>query len=194
MNVTATTPRPSIGARLHFYDMELAVSAIKSALSKAALKPKAPAPPRAPSAFLLFGKAQRAAAPAGTKVSFTEIGQAWKALPEAQKAVYQAQASEAKAKLPAFVAPSDEPELEMPMTLKIKDDAALNTLAKKIAEEALKDFMKDLVSRADAGEGFPEKVTKVGSFVAKLDLTSKKAAKPVLIEFAPSPTLRKTDE
>lgn len=174
--------------------MEAAAGAVRGALTKVAKVAKPKGPPgasRAPTAYLLFGKAHRAA---NGKVPFAEIGAAWKALGESEKASYEAQARKEKASFVPSRAPAatvDEAVLETPITVKLKDEAALDALAKKAADAVLREFMLELVNRADAGDESVEKVTKVGSFVAKLKETKKPLKNPVVsIEFTPALFMR----
>ena len=182
----AAPPRVPPPARV----MEGTSAAIRSVLSKV-LKAKVAGASRSPNPFVLFGKAQRQAK---GKVSFQEIGAAWKAMGSAEKAVYESQAQQAKENfLPVAPAEAASEEASWPKTIKLKDEAALDALAKKVAEEAVKQFMQQLVLQANASDGSPQKIPKVGRIVAALKepdgKTKSLKSPPVVIEFAPSTKL-----
>ena len=171
--------------------MECMHQVIRSALTKAGSAKKVSlAKPR--SAYILFGDAYRKRNDKADKTpSFTEIAAAWKALPAKGKEPYIAQAQTEKNNFVIPSAPDDTPTSSVyPLTIKLKNEAQLDALVKKVAEDTIRQFMQELVTRADAGAEI-EKIPKVGSIVAKI-----KESKPILkhphviVEYSPSTTMR----
>lgn len=171
--------------------MECTHQVIRSALTKAGSAKKVSlAKPR--SAYILFGDAYRKRNDQADKTpSFTEIAAAWKALPAKGKEPYEAQAQTEKNNFVIPSAPDDAPTSSVyPLTIKLKNEAQLDALVKKVAEDTIRQFMQELVTRADAGAEI-EKIPKVGSIVAKI-----KESKPILkhphviVEYSPSTTMR----
>ena len=180
----------SVGTK-HATMMECMHQVIRSALTKAGSAKKVSlAKPR--SAYILFGDAYRKRNDKADKTpSFTEIAAAWKALPANGKAPYEAQAQTEKNNFVIPSAPDDTPTSSVyPLTIKLKNEEQLDALVKKVAEETIRQFLQELVTRADAGTEI-EKIPKVGSIVAKI-----KESKPILkhphviVEYSPSTTMR----
>ena len=171
--------------------MECTHQVIRSALTKAGSAKKVSFA-RPPSAYLLFGDAYRKRNDkAGKTPSFTEIAAAWKALPSSGKATYITQAQTEKKSFVVPSAPDDAPTSSVyPLTIKLKNEEQLDALVKKVAEETIRQFLQELVTRADAGTEV-EKIPKVGNIVAKI-----KESKPILkhphviVEYLPSKTMR----
>ena len=159
----------------------------RRALLKAMLTPKVRAP-RAPTPYIIFGKAHRENA-GDRKVSLSEIATAWKLLGDAEKQPYIDQAEVAKQTL-LKDAPAEDSATAPALTgeIKLKSDAAFDALVKKVSAEVVADFFQDLVTRVDEKETI--KLPKIGTL--ELDATPSKSGKgapKIVITLKPSKSL-----
>ena len=112
-----------------------------------------------------------------------QIAQAWKTLPDANKATYEAQAEKAKADFQ----PVHTPVAPFPTAIKLKDEAALDALVKKVSEDAIRDLGMELLSKAEAEDLSPLRIPKVGSFAV---VPSMKKGASFEVVFKPSVALK----
>uniref|UniRef100_A0A7S2J9E8 HMG box domain-containing protein n=1 Tax=Haptolina brevifila TaxID=156173 RepID=A0A7S2J9E8_9EUKA len=112
------------------------------------------------SAYICFGHAMRAKTP---EVTMKELGAQWKALNAISKAPYEKEAADKKA-----ASEAQEPVARGWVLKKKLSDEQLEIFADKIAEAAIKAFLREQIARADQGITEQTSVKSVGSIVSSI--------------------------
>ena len=167
---------------------------MRKVAKSAAKKVKAPT---SPSAYILFSKKERAHLMATDAVfqslKTTEklgaLGAKWKELSDAQKEPFVKEAASLKEQLSLSTPAPAEAEDVGPFVVSFKNQDAVDALAKKIADEAVKAFIKDLVMQADGGA--VELAVPGGKFKSMALIKPEKKSPAIGMQFQPAASLRK---